>query len=90
VILVDDGMATGYTVQAAVAALRSLGAGKVVLAVPVAAPEAAHRLAEMVDESYFLATPSPFLAVGHWYRYFEQTTDEEVISLLNERRLGRS
>jgi len=86
VMLVDDGIATGYTIQAAVTALRGLGPSKIVIAVPVAAPEAAERLSRMADEFQALAKPVPFLAVGHWYARFEQTTDEEVVSLLSRRR----
>jgi predicted phosphoribosyltransferase len=86
VILLDDGIATGYTIEAAVRTLRRLGPSKIVLAVPVAAIEAAERLSELVDEFHVLATPSPFLAVGQWYVRFDQTTDEEVIALLGKRR----
>ena len=86
VIVVDDGIATGYTMQAAVLALRRLNPAKLVLAVPVAAPDAAHNLSRMVDAFYALTTPTPFLAVGHWYHNFEQTTDEEVIGLLKKRK----
>lgn len=85
VIVVDDGIATGYTIQAAVMALRKLEPAKLIIAVPVAAPEAVNRLSEFVDEIHVLHTPVQFLAVGHWYRNFEQTTDEEVVELLNRR-----
>jgi predicted phosphoribosyltransferase len=86
VILVDDGIATGYTMQAAVMSLRRLDPARIVLAVPIASPEAAARLSELVDEFCALTTPYPFLAVGHWYVEFGQTTDEEVIELLRKRR----
>lgn len=85
IILVDDGMATGYTIQAAVMALRRLQPKKIVLAVPVSSPEAAYRLSRYVDETYVLTAPTPFLAVGHWYRIFDQTTDEAVKNLLQRR-----
>lgn len=84
-IIVDDGIATGYTIQAAVRALKRLQPAKILIAVPVAAPEAAHRLSQLVDELIALETPIPFLAVGHWYVEFGQTTDEEVVSLLKLR-----
>jgi putative phosphoribosyl transferase len=86
VIVVDDGIATGYTLQAAVIGLRRLKPKKLVAAVPVAAPEGAETLSKMADAFYAVETPSPFLAVGHWYRNFEQTTDEEVVGLLKKRR----
>jgi putative phosphoribosyl transferase len=86
VIVVDDGIATGYTVQAAIVSLRQLNPSKIILAVPVASPEALVRLSELADEVYVPVTPTPFLAVGHWYVVFEQTTDEEVLELLGKRR----
>lgn len=81
-IVVDDGIATGYTLMAAVTALRHYGPQKIVLAVPVAPPEAVARFRNIVDEFIVLETPTPFIAVGYWYESFEQTTDEEVIDLL--------
>ena len=81
-ILVDDGLATGATMEAAVRALRALGAGAVVVAVPVAAQEARERIAALADEVTCLATPLLFSAVGQWYRDFGQTSDEEVRELL--------
>ena len=81
-ILVDDGLATGSTMRAAVAALRQLAPAKIVVAVPVAASETCQALAEEVDEAICLMTPEPFYAVGSWYKDFEQTSDEEVHSLL--------
>lgn len=89
VIVVDDGIATGYTIQAAIKTLRRLDPARLVLAVPVAAPEAANYLSNLVDEFHALETPTPFLAVGHWYVQFEQTTDEEVTELLQRRRVRR-
>jgi putative phosphoribosyl transferase len=86
VIVVDDGIATGYTMRAALAALRRMNPSKLVLAVPVAPPDAAQALSGMVDEFYALTTPTPFLAVGHWYHDFRQTMDEEVVELLEKGR----
>ena len=81
-ILVDDGLATGATMEAAVRALRMLGAGRVVVAVPVGSPEARDRIAAVADEVVCLAAPAFFSAVGQWYRDFGQTSDEEVRDLL--------
>jgi putative phosphoribosyl transferase len=90
VVLVDDGIATGATVRAAVQALRESGARKLILAVPVAP---ADTLAEIdVDETICLDTPDPFYAVGEHYLDFRQVSDEEVVKLLeaNQRRRGSS
>ena len=84
VILVDDGVATGATMFAAIRAIRDQGAKKIIAAVPVAPRETAEEVSALVDEAIFLATPQPFYAVGQWYKKFEQTTDEEVQSLLAE------
>ncbi len=78
VILVDDGIATGFTLRTAIKAIRSLGPRELVLAVPVAPPDVIGDFEREVDRTVCLATPSPFFAVGAWYRHFEQTTDEEV------------
>jgi predicted phosphoribosyltransferase len=86
VIVIDDGIATGYTMKAAIIALNHLNPKELILAVPVAAPEGAEALSQMVDAFYAITTPSPFLAVGHWYGNFDQTTDEEVIELLQKHR----
>jgi len=86
VILVDDGIATGYTIEAAIHSLRRLNPGKIVLAVPVAAPDSLRRIARLVDEVYSPMTPTPFLAVGRWYLEFGQTSDDEVVELLNKRK----
>ncbi|MEJ2291990.1 MAG: phosphoribosyltransferase [Deinococcales bacterium] len=85
VLLVDDGIATGATMRSAVAALRSRGPERVVVATPVAAPEAVALLEEEADEVICLATPAYFLAVGRWYRDFPQTSDDEVRALLDVR-----
>jgi len=78
VLLVDDGLATGATMRAAVQALRRQRPGRVVVAVPVAPPDTVERLRAEVDEVVALATPEPFFGVGHWYQDFSQTSDEEV------------
>ena len=78
VILVDDGLATGSTMRAAAAALRRLHAGRIVVAVPVAAPQACAEFRGEVDEVVCARTPEPFHAVGEWYEDFSQTSDEEV------------
>jgi predicted phosphoribosyltransferase len=82
VILVDDGLATGSTMRAAVAALRRQGPARIVVAVPVGARETCATLQEEADEVLCLRMPQPFYAVGMWYRDFAQTTDEEVHDLL--------
>ena len=82
VILVDDGLATGSTMLAAVQAIRKLGPARIVVAVPVASPDTCTLLTEYVDEMVCAATPDPFYAVGLWYRDFSQTSDEEVRELL--------
>jgi len=84
VILVDDGLATGATMRAAVAALRRLGPARVVVAVPTAAAEACAEMAEVADEVVCAETPAPFLAVGAWYEDFSETTDDDVRRLLAE------
>lgn len=82
VILVDDGLATGTTVRAAVAALRRRGAARVLLAVPVAPADTLARLAPLLDALLCLATPQPFGAVGAHYVDFHQLDDDEVLALL--------
>jgi len=84
VILVDDGLATGASMKAAVAALRDLGPARIVAAVPVGAPETCQELGELADEVVCAETPDPFYAVGSWYVNFDQTTDDEVRELLAE------
>jgi predicted phosphoribosyltransferase len=86
VILVDDGLATGSTMLAAVRALRQQGPARIVVAVPVASPDTCELLKAYVDEVVCAATPEPFYAVGHWYEDFSQTTDEEVKELLGGAR----
>jgi predicted phosphoribosyltransferase len=82
VILVDDGLATGTTMRAAVAALRQQGPARIVVAVPVGAMESCAELALEADEVICARRPEPFYAVGLWYRDFAQTSDEEVRELL--------
>ena len=89
VLLVDDGLATGSTMRAAVAALRRLGPARVVVAVPVGAAETCAELGAEADESVCALTPEPFHAVGLWYEDFTQTTDEEVRDLLARAAAGR-
>lgn len=81
-ILVDDGLATGATMEAAVRALNSLGARRVIVAVPVASVEARERIEALADEVVCLAAPPFFSAVGQWYADFGQTEDAEVRELL--------
>lgn len=82
-ILVDDGLATGATMRAAVASLRRLGAARIVVAVPVAAADTCVHLLPQVDELICLMTPPYFGAVGEWYLDFSQTSDSEVRDLLS-------
>jgi putative phosphoribosyl transferase len=82
VILVDDGLATGSTMRAAVQAVRAFGPARVVVAVPVGAPDTCEQFADITDETICARAPRPFSAVGLWYRDFSQTTDEEVRTLL--------
>lgn len=86
VIVVDDGLATGVTARAAIRAVRLWEPGRLVLAVPVSAPDTARALASEVDEMVCLETPPGFMAVGQYYTDFEQTSDEEVIELLERAR----
>jgi predicted phosphoribosyltransferase len=84
VIVVDDGLATGSTMWAAVAALRRLGPARLIVAVPTAAPSTCGEFGHVVDECVCAITPDPFYAVGVWYDDFSQTTDEEVRDLLEQ------
>jgi len=82
VVLVDDGLATGSTMRAAVAAVRKLGPARVVVAVPVGAAETCREFRSVADDVVCVDTPDPFFAVGNWYKDFAQTTDDEVRELL--------
>jgi putative phosphoribosyl transferase len=81
IVLVDDGVATGSTMRAAVAALRRQNPARIVVAVPVAPPSTCVILGDEADEVITVATPEPFYAVGQWYRIFDQTTDAQVRDL---------
>jgi predicted phosphoribosyltransferase len=85
VIVVDDGLATGSTMIAALHAIRGQEPSKLVCAVPVAPPDTADRVAEYCDEMVCLETPFDFYAVGQFYRHFPQVEDEEVIAALEGR-----
>jgi putative phosphoribosyl transferase len=84
VILVDDGLATGATMEAAILAVRQLRPARVIVAAPVGAAESCQRLASVADEVVCASMPEPFQAVGLWYERFDQTSDEEVIELLDK------
>ncbi|NLF31158.1 MAG: phosphoribosyltransferase [Planctomycetes bacterium] len=86
VVLIDDGLATGGTARAAVQALRHMHPARIVLAVPVAPPDTVAHLGRDVDELVCLAAPPDFQAVGRWYQYFDQISDEEVLDLLRQAR----
>lgn len=89
VILIDDGIATGYTIKAAAVALRNLNVSYLCLAVPVAPSDSLAAMEQYVDELVCLGTPEPFLAVGYWYVDFAQTSDDEVVDILNDVRRRR-
>ena len=82
VILVDDGLATGLTMEAAISGVKSGGAKKIVIAVPVSPVDTLNRLAPLVNEVICLMTPTPFHAIGQFYQEFSQVDDSTVISLL--------
>ncbi|MGD2050046.1 MAG: phosphoribosyltransferase [Chloroflexota bacterium] len=86
VILVDDGLATGASMRAAVAGLRARNPQKIVVAVPTASPETCEQFENEVDEVVCAVTPQPFFGIGYWYDDFSQTTDEEVRHILEEAR----
>jgi putative phosphoribosyl transferase len=81
-VIVDDGIATGATISAASEVARHRGAATVVIAAPVAAPEAVSDLGRVADEVVVLLTPDDFTAVGQWYQDFSQTTDAEVAAIV--------
>jgi predicted phosphoribosyltransferase len=82
IILVDDGLATGSTMKAAVVALRQLEPARIVVAVPVGSPDTCAELERVADEVVCAQMPQPFYAVGIWYKDFTQTSDDEVRELL--------
>lgn len=86
VILVDDGLATGSTMRAAVRALRAHHPSSIVVAVPVGAPETCEALRAVADNVVCVETPDPFRAVGLWYENFSQTSDDEVHAFLDRAR----
>lgn len=84
VIVVDDGLATGASMEAAILALRVLKPARIIVAVPVGARETCARIRAMVDDLVVVAVPDDFRAVGLWYEDFDQTSDQEVIAALAE------
>lgn len=82
IIIVDDGLATGATMKAAVSALNQLGADQIIVAVPVGSASTCQELGKTVNQVVCLQTPEPFYGVGQWYQDFSQTTDQEVEHLL--------
>jgi predicted phosphoribosyltransferase len=86
VIVVDDGLATGSTMRAAVLALRQQHPARLTVAVPVGAPDTCRQLSAEADEVVCAAMPQPFRAVGQWYGHFPQASDDEVHALLDEAR----
>ncbi len=89
VILVDDGLATGASMRAAVQAVRAHQPARILVAVPVGAPRTCEELTDIADEVVCARMPDPFSAVGRWYRDFSQTSDEEVRHFLQEREHER-
>ncbi|MGB9659810.1 MAG: phosphoribosyltransferase [Nitrososphaerales archaeon] len=85
-ILIDDGVATGATTRAAIASIRKRKPALIVLAMPVGPPDTVKELREDADKVICLMTPEPFFAIGQFYENFEQTSDEEVIQILNKLR----
>ena len=90
VILVDDGVATGFTIIAAINALKDEGIKKLIVAVPVSPQDTFSKLKSLVDEIICLETPEDFLAIGNFYNEFEQLTDEEVIQLIQNVKKNRT
>ena len=84
VLIIDDGIATGFTIQVAIKSIKKHNAKKIILAIPVAPKDTISLLEKIVDEVICLFIPNEFYAVGLHYKSFEQTTDEEVISIVHE------
>lgn len=84
VILVDDGLATGATMRAAIQAVRQLSPAAIIVAIPVGAPESVAAVAKLVERTVCLFTPDPFSSIGQWYREFGQVSDSEVQDLLQQ------
>ena len=89
IILVDDGLATGATMRAAIVSLRDAGAARIVVAVPVGTTSACRKIRQEADDLVCLYTPEPFFGVGQWYDNFMQTPDEEVLALLGQETTHR-
>ena len=89
IILVDDGLATGSTMRAAATALRQQGPARIVVGVPVAAPEICEEFRDEVDDIVCAITPEVFFGVGAWYQDFSQTTDDSVLDLLERAASGQ-
>ncbi len=85
VILVDDGIATGATMRAAIDAVRAQQPTRIVVAIPLAPPDTVQMLKGIVDEVVCLQQPEPFMSIGQWYQYFPQVLDQEVEQMLSER-----
>lgn len=83
VLIVDDGIATGLTMRAAIAEARSLGAKKIIMAVPVASPDSVDTMSKEIDQVVVLETPASLGSVGQYYDEFEQISDEKVVKLMN-------
>jgi putative phosphoribosyl transferase len=84
VVLVDDGMATGATMRAAVVATRALAPARIIVAVPTAAIDTVEKIGRVADQVVALATPEPYFGVGAWYSRFPQLSDEEVVAALKD------
>lgn len=84
VIIVDDGIATGATIEAAIRGVRAKNPQNIVLAVPVASRDAVDKLGDLVDDMIILEAPEKFMAVGQFYRDFPQVSDEEVVKILEK------
>ena len=85
VVVIDDGLATGVTAEAALRAIRQKGPRRLVLAVPVCAPDTVARLRSLADDIVFVESPANLQAVGMWYEDFSPTTDDQVIGILAKR-----
>ncbi len=91
VIIVDDGLATGATMRAAIAAIRTLNPKQIIAAAPVASQDVCDGIREKPDDLCICAMiPEPFFGVGMWYRNFDQTTDDEVLELLKRAENAKS
>ena len=88
VIVIDDGIATGATMRAAIMGLREMNPAKLIVAVPVAATNTCEDLIQLVDQFVCPLQPENFYAIGQWYEDFSQTSDEEVRTLLNKAMKG--